>query len=72
MHNKVILDFDAHPRTVALEAKAYAEKFGVRAKVTLMHGPAGRPIVEFVGGWVELDALLADYHQGADREDLLR
>lgn len=72
MRNKVILDFAASPRTAAMEAKVYAEKFDVRAKVTLMHGPAGCPIVEFVGGWAELDALLTDYYQGTDREDSLR
>lgn len=72
MRNKVILDFAANPRTAELEAKVYAEKFDVRATVTLMYGPAGCPIVEFVGGWAELDALLTDYYRGTDREDSLR
>lgn len=72
MQNKVILDFDAQPRTAVAEATAYAERFGVRATVTLMHGPANCPVVEFIGGWVELDALLTDYYRGTDREDVLR
>lgn len=72
MRNKVILDFNAHPRTAVQEAVAYGEKFGVVGTLTLMCGPNGYPIVEFVGGWVELDALLTDYFRGSDREDSLR
>lgn len=72
MRNKVILDFDADPGTAVAEAVAYGEHFGCRATVTLMCGPGGYPIVEFVGGWMELDALLTDYYRGTDREDVLR
>lgn len=72
MRNKVILDFDAEPRTAVAEALAYGERFGVRATVTLMCGPADCPVVEFSGGWAQLDALLTDYYRGTDREDVLR
>lgn len=72
MNNKIILDFMAPPRTVIAEATEYAEFFGVRATVTLMHGPTGWPIVEFVGGWAELDALLTHYHRGQDHEEDVR
>lgn len=76
MRNKVILDFYTEPGTsvtqIVANVIAYGEQFGCRGTVKLMCGNNGEPIAEFVGGWVELDALLTDYFQGSDREDSLR
>lgn len=72
MENKITLDFAAPTHTVVAEATAYAEFFGVRAEVTLMCGESGWPVVEFTGGWAELDRLLTDYHRGGDEEEKVR
>lgn len=72
MENTITLDFMAEPCVALTAAVTYGERFGVKAEVTLMRGPSGWPTVEFTGGWTELDALLTDYYDGADREDSLR
>lgn len=72
MRNKVILDFAVEPSSAITEAVAYGERFGTRATVTLMRGPSGWPVVEFTGGWLELDALLTDYYRGSDHEETVR
>lgn len=76
MRNKVILDFYTEPGTSAAQvianAIAYGEQFGCTGTVTLLCGPGGEPVAEFVGGWFELDELLTDYYRGSDREDSLR
>lgn len=71
MLNKVILDFEAEPCDAIAQAVEYGRCFGVAATVKLMRGPSGWPVVEFVGGWAELDALLTNYYRGTDREAVL-
>lgn len=72
MRNKIILDFAVEPSAAITEVVDYGRRFGVIGTVTLMRGPTGWPVVEFTGGWAELDALLVDYYQGSDHEETVR
>lgn len=72
MDNTITLDFATDTRTVTAEANAYAVYFGCTAEVVLLRGPTGWPVVKFVGGWAELDALLTNYNRGSDSEEDVR
>lgn len=72
MQNEINLDFATDTTTVTAEADTYAAQFGCTAEVVLLRGPTGWPVVAFVGGWAELDALLTHYHRGSDSEEDVR